>query len=259
MTPDVSAPLLLAVCGLMCGSFLNVCIHRLPLRQSVVWPGSRCPHCARSLRWFENLPVLSYLALGGRCRGCRAPISIRYPLVELATMAAFLLTYWAIGWTPSLIPRLALSAALIVLFAIDLEHQILPNVITLPGVVVGLAFSFFLPPGWQSAVAGILIGGGLLWAIAAGWELVRGIEAMGFGDVKMLAMIGAFLGWKLTLLTFVLSTVAGGVLGAGLLLFGRGNMTTALPFGTFLALGALVSSLVGEHLLDWYLSLYCGG
>jgi leader peptidase (prepilin peptidase)/N-methyltransferase len=208
------------------------------------------------LSWFENIPVASYLALGGRCRGCRAPIPLRYPLVELASMAAFLLHYWAIGWDPLLIPRLLFSCALIVLFAIDLEHQILPNRITLPGTAIGLAFSVFLPPGWQSALAGILVGGGLLWAIATAWELLRGIEAMGFGDVKMLAMIGAFLGWKLTLLTFVLSTMAGGLLGAGLLLAGRGKMNTALPFGTFLALGALAASIAGERIVEWYLSLY---
>jgi leader peptidase (prepilin peptidase)/N-methyltransferase len=256
MMLEAAAPFLLAVAGLAIGSFLNVCIHRLPLKESLVWPASRCPRCQRRLTPFENVPVVSYLALGGRCRGCRAPISIRYPLVELATMSVFLLHYWALGWDPLLAPRLLFSCALIVLFAIDLEHQILPNVITLPGIVVGLAFSLFLPPGPWSAIVGILIGGGVLWAIATGWELLRGVEAMGFGDVKMLAMIGAFLGWKLTLLTFVLSTMAGGLMGAGLLLAGRGKMSTALPFGTFLALGALVSSISGERIVEWYLSLY---
>ena len=255
MTPAAAWPVL-AVSGLAVGSFLNVCIHRLPRRESLAWPGSHCPRCGRRLRWYENIPVVSFVALGGRCRSCRAPISIRYPLVELATLAAFGLQYWAVGWQPLLVPRLIFSCAMIVLFAIDLEHQILPNRITVPGIVAGLAFSVFLPPGWRSALLGIVVGGGLLWAIATGWELLRGIEAMGFGDVKMLAMIGAFLGWKLVLVTFALSTVAGGLLGAGLLLAGRGKMTTALPFGTFLALGALASSLVGEQLFAWYLSLY---
>jgi leader peptidase (prepilin peptidase) / N-methyltransferase len=251
-----SAAWLLAAFGLAIGSFLNVCIHRLPRRQSIVHPPSRCPGCGALLRWYDNVPVVGYLLLRGRCRSCREAISPMYPAVELATLAAFLLHYWQLGLDPLLVPRLILAAALIVLFAIDLRHQILPNVITLPGVVAGFGFSLFLPPGWAASLLGILLGGGSLWLIAETYYRLRGVEGMGMGDVKMLAMIGAFLGWQLTLVTLVLASMLGALVGLGLMAVSRDNRMRALPFGTFLALGALTASLAGEPLLEWYLSFY---
>jgi leader peptidase (prepilin peptidase) / N-methyltransferase len=253
---DWGALTFLALLGLCVGSFLNVCIHRLPLAQSVVSPGSRCPKCGYELRWFDNIPVVSYAILRGRCRRCGTSISARYPIIELITMAVFVAHYAVFGLDIVLVPRLLFASALIALFAIDLEHHLLPNAITLPGIVVGLAFSLLLPPGVQSALLGALIGGGVLWLIGEVYFRFAGQEGMGGGDVKMLAMIGAFLGWKLVLVTLVFSSVAGSIIGLLVLATKRGGMKHALPYGTFLALGALVASLFGEQIVAWYVGLY---
>ncbi|HEY2432121.1 MAG TPA: prepilin peptidase [Vicinamibacterales bacterium] len=256
MTP-LQTPVLilgLAVVGLCVGSFLNVCIHRLPLKQSVVTPRSRCPHCGYALTWRDNLPVVSYALLGGRCRSCQAPIALRYPLVETITCAVFVWHGLVFGADPLLAIRLPFACALIVLFAIDLEHQILPDRITLPGIVVGFASSLFLPPGPLMSLAGMVVGGGILWVIAEAWFRLRKIEAMGFGDVKMLAMVGAVLGLRLVLLTFILSTMIGGVVAVALIATRRANMATAVPFGTMLAAAALAASLYGDVILAWYLA-----
>ncbi len=247
---------ILAVLGLAFGSFLNVCVHRIPRGQSLAHPGSRCPACAYELRWFDNIPVVSYAVLGGRCRKCRAPISIRYPAVELATMALFVLHGLGFGWDALLVPRLIFACAMVVLFAIDLEHHLLPNVITLPGIAIGLVSSAVLPPGLVDALIGTVAGGGVLWLVGAAYYRYSGHEGMGGGDVKMLAMIGAFLGWKLMLLTLVLSSLAGSLIGVIVIAARRGDMKYALPYGTFLALGALAASLAGSRILHWYLSLY---
>lgn len=256
MIADPPAIVILTLLGLAIGSFLNVCIYRIPRRQSLNHPPSRCPHCGNQLRWIDNIPVVSYLVLGGRCRKCRKGISVRYPLVELLTMGLFLLHYSVFDWTPLLAVRLLFACAMVVLFAIDLEHQILPDVITLPGIVAGLLFSLFLPPGAMSALLGAVAGGGVLFLIAEAWSRLRNVEAMGFGDVKMLAMIGAFLGVKLVLLTFVLSSFIGGLAGGLLILSGRGTMASKVPFGTFLAVAALIASLYGDGMVNWYLGLY---
>ncbi len=256
MIADPTAVVILTLLGLAVGSFLNVCIHRLPRRQSLVSPPSRCPQCGYQLRWADNIPVLSYVLLGGRCRTCRKRISIRYPIVELITMGLFLLHYWAFDWTPLLAVRLFFACAMVVLFAIDLEHQILPDAITLPGIVAGLACSLALPPGIAAALLGAVAGGGVLFLIAEAWSRLRHVEAMGFGDVKMLAMIGAFLGLKLVILTFVLSSFIGGIAGGLLILTGRGSMASKVPFGTFLAAAALVASLWGDTIVNWYVGLY---
>ena len=242
--------------GLAVGSFLNVCIYRLPRHESLLYPASHCPSCGRSLSWFENLPLVSWIALGGRCRTCRARIGVQYPLVEAITAAVFVSAYFIYGWTPLLAARLLFACAMIVLFVIDLHHRILPNVITLPGVVIGLVLSVFLPPGWRSSLIGLIAGGGLLFAIGEGYYRTRGYEGLGMGDVKMLAMIGAFLGWPLMLVTLVLASFAGSVVGIGLLISRRGDMKAALPFGTFLAVGALVAAVAGNRFLDWYLTFY---
>ncbi len=243
---------LVAALGLAVGSFLNVVVHRLPRQESLVSPGSRCPACGSMLRWFDNVPVLSYAFLGGRCRGCLGVINVRYPLVELITAAVFLGHYAAFGWTPLLAVRLLFAASLVALFVIDLEHHLLPDAITLPGIAAGLLASVFVPPGFTDALIGALIGGGVLWGIGEAYFRYAGEEGMGGGDVKMLAMIGAFLGWKLVLVTLVLSSVAGSLLGLGLIVVHRGGLKKALPFGTFLALGALAASLYGDQIVTWY-------
>ena len=256
MIVDPAAVVILALLGLAVGSFLNVCIYRLPRRQSLVAPPSRCPQCGYQLRAVDNIPVVSYVLLHGRCRRCRKPIPIRYPIVELLTMGLFLLHYAVFDWTMLLAVRLLFASALVVLFAIDLEHQILPDAITLPGLVLGLVCSLFLPPGIRSALLGALVGGGVLFLIGETWSRLRGVEAMGFGDVKMLAMVGAFLGLRLVILTFVLSSFLGGLAGGVLILSGRGTLASKLPFGTFLAMAALIASLWGDAVVDWYLGLY---
>jgi len=238
--------------GLAIGSFLNVVIHRVPRQQSVISPASRCPGCGASLAWFDNVPVLSYAVLGGRCRACRTRISIRYPIVELITAAVFIWHYYVFGWTPLLAIRLLFAASLVALFAIDLEHHLLPDVITLPGIVIGIVVSLFLPPGLQDALIGTLVGGGVLWLIGEAYFRYSGEEGLGGGDVKMLGMIGAFLGWKLVILTMMLSSVAGSVIGVALIAWHRGGLKRALPFGTFLALAALAASLYGERFVTWY-------
>jgi leader peptidase (prepilin peptidase)/N-methyltransferase len=245
-----------AAFGAIAGSFLNVLIYRLPLGRSVVWPSSACPHCSRELSWYENVPVVSYLALRARCRTCRAGISIRYPFVEVLTAAMFAAGWWYYGPGVLLASRLVFGCALIALFAIDLEHHLLPNAITLPGIVAGLAFGFFTEPGWRASVIGALAGGGALYAIAEAYYRVRHEEGLGMGDVKMLAMIGAFLGWKLALVTLMLASLAGTVVGLGLIASRRGGMKYALPFGTFLALGAAAAATVGTRALAWYLGLF---
>lgn len=242
--------------GLAVGSFLNVCIYRLPRHESLLFPASHCPSCNRSLSWFENLPLVSWLVLLGRCRSCRTPIGVQYPLVEAITGGIFVSAYLIYGWTPLLAARLLFASAMIVLFVIDLHHRILPNVITLPGIVIGFVLSVFLPPGLRSSLIGIIAGGGVLFAIGEAYYRTRGYEGLGMGDVKMLAMIGAFLGWPLMLVTLVLASFAGSAVGIGLLISRKGDMKAALPFGTFLAVGALVAAVAGNNFLAWYLTLY---
>ena len=242
--------------GLAVGSFLNVCIHRLPLNESLMWPASRCTNCRRALAWYENLPIVSWLVLRGRCRTCRSAISPRYPCVEAITAFVFVSGYVIYGWTPLLAVRLLFACAMIVLFFIDLDHRILPNAITLPGIVLGVAVSFLTPPGWRSSLIGLLAGGGVLFAVAETYYRLRGREGLGMGDVKMLGMIGAFLGWPLMLVTLILASISGSIIGLALIASRRGDMKYALPFGTFLSCGALVAAVAGDSILAWYISLY---
>jgi len=256
VTVDIQVLLVALLVGLCIGSFLNVVIYRLPLGQSLVSPRSRCTKCGYELRWYDNVPVLSWALLGGRCRRCRAPISVQYPIVELVTGLLFVLVAWLTPVGPLLVSRLILVAILVALFGIDLEHQILPNVITLPGVVIGLLFSLIAPPGWKDALIGAALGAGVLYGIAAAYYAVRREEGLGMGDVKMLAMIGAFLGWKAVLVTLVLSSFSGAAIGMALIAAQRGGMKLALPFGTFLAVGALAAMLVGDPLITWYAGFF---
>lgn len=256
MIESYLAAIAAALFGLCIGSFLNVVIYRLPLGQSLASPPSRCRNCGYSLRWFDNIPVLSWMMLRGRCRQCGTPVSWQYPLVELITAALFVLV---VIYTPPgvlMASRLILVSVLIALFGIDLEHQILPNSITLPGIVIGIALSFFAPPGWKDALIGALLGAGILYAIAYGYYVWRREEGMGMGDVKMLAMIGAFLGWKAVLVTLVLSSFSGALIGVILLSLQKGGMKFALPFGTFLSIGALVAMFAGDPLVAWYAGFF---
>jgi len=245
-----------AALGAIVGSFLNVCIYRLPRGRSIVWPSSACPHCGRPLSWFENIPIASYVVLRGRCRTCHTPLTLRYPAIEAITGLMFALGWWYYGPGILLVSRLIFGCALIVLFAIDLEHHILPNVITVPGILVGFAFSFVTEPGWLASLIGIIMGGGVLWAVAEGYYWLRHEEGLGMGDVKMLAMIGAFVGWKLTLVALMLGSLSGSVIGMYLVATERGTLKYALPFGTFLAIGAAAAATVGPRLLAWYTGLW---
>jgi leader peptidase (prepilin peptidase)/N-methyltransferase len=253
----VSVVLICAAFGLIIGSFLNVCIARLPAGESVMFPGSRCPSCRMAIHWYDNIPVLSFLLLGGKCRACRAPISARYPAIEAATGLAFAVqAYVNADDFAMLASRLVFTALLVVLFGTDLETQRLPNVLTIPGAIVGLIFSVWLPPGLRDSLIGLALGGGILLAVRWVWERVKHVEAMGLGDVKMLAMIGAFLGWRQVWVVLFFGSVAGALIGIGMAAARRGSMQTRLPFGTFLALAAFAASLVGDRLVNWYLAFY---
>jgi len=248
--------LVVGVFGLMVGSFLNVCIARLPRGGSLISPPSTCPTCNRLIAWRDNIPLVSYLLLRGRCRQCKTPISVRYPLVEAATAVVFLLQAWVeptIGLP--LASRLVFSALLVALAVTDLETFRLPNPLTFGGLAAGLAFSLVIAPGIVAALAGAALGAGVLLLIRWTWLRATGTDAMGLGDVKMLAMIGAFLGWQQIFVVLLLSSLVGAVIGLLIAGTGRGSMRTKLPFGVFLALAALVASLVGAPLLDWYLGL----
>jgi leader peptidase (prepilin peptidase)/N-methyltransferase len=242
--------------GLMLGSFMNVCIYRLPRGLSPVRPRSGCPNCGHMLAWYENVPVVSYLVLRGRCRKCRVAISPMYPIIEAITGAVFLAAYLWYGPSALLIVRLAFAWAMIALFVIDYQHQILPNVITIPGIVIGILSNILAGPGWIASIIGAAVGAGSLYAIAEIYYRVRHEEGLGMGDVKMLGMIGAFLGWKLVLLTLVISSFLGSIIGVFVLVSRKESLKYAMPFGTFLAVGALVASVVGDAILDWYLGFF---
>lgn len=253
MLPSVIA----FVFGAAIGSFLNVCIHRLPRHKSVVWPGSHCPACNHSIAAYDNIPVLSYLWLKGRCRACRARISLRYPIIELANGTGYTLILWHFGpGGPALVYALLFSA-LLVITCIDLSHQIIPNVITLPGIALGLlCAATILPVGLLDSVLGTVLGYGIPWGLANAYLLLRGRQGMGLGDAKLLAMIGAFLGWKPVLLTVMVGAAVGSVVGLVLIALKRVRRDQYLPFGPFLALGAIVSLFFHSVVLSWYLGLF---
>jgi len=242
--------------GSMVGSFLNVCIHRIPGGESIAFPASHCPRCKAPIKPYDNVPILSYLLLRGRCRNCSSEISRRYPLVELLGGLAAFGALHAFGPSPEALLMFAFLAALIVITFIDLDHQIIPNVISLPGILVGFAAALVLgTPSWRDSAIGILLGGGILWAIAEGYYRLTGREGMGGGDVKLLAMIGAFLGWRSIPVTLMFASLTGTVIGIALMFFRGGDRRTAIPFGPFLAAGAVVALFAGDPLIDWYLNL----
>jgi leader peptidase (prepilin peptidase)/N-methyltransferase len=248
--------LVVGTLGALIGSFLNVCIFRLPRGESIVWPGSHCPSCARSIDFYDNIPLLSYLWLGGRCRACRAPISIRYPLVEATNALGYLAILFTFGpsWTAALYALL--FSALVVVAGTDLTHKMIPNVITIPGMVVGfLGAMTVLPVGVINSVLGFTLGGGILWLLAWLSPYLFGKEGMGGGDIKLLAMIGAFLGWKPALLTIMIGSLTGSVIGISMIALGIIKRDDYIPFGPFLVLGALLSMFFAQPLLDWYQGL----
>ena len=243
-----------AVLGLCVGSFLNVVIARLPAGRSIVTPPSACPGCASPIAWYDNVPVLSFLLLRARCRQCRVAISWRYPLVELATAGLFALAAARTGFDARLLPALVLCAALVAITGIDLDHQIIPDAITLPGVAFGFAASLLVgQPHWLESLIGILLGGGLFFVI-----IVVSRGGMGGGDMKLGAMLGAFLGWRMTLVAIMIAVLIGGVVAIGLLATGRRGRKQPVPFGPFLAIGGLTALFWGESLLRWYLGVFAG-
>jgi leader peptidase (prepilin peptidase)/N-methyltransferase len=255
------------VLGAVIGSFLNVCIYRIPAGESVVAPRSRCPHCLTTIRWYHNLPILSWILLRGRCAYCGAPFSIRYPLVEALTGVLFALFLYRFGLHPVTPVAWLLVAALVAISFIDLDHQIIPDVISLPGIPIGFLCSFVIPwVSWQSSLLGILLGGGILLAIALGYEWLTKQEGMGLGDVKLLAMLGAFLGAPAILPIIFCASILGTVIGVPVMLVTRAGRKLAIPFGPFLATAALVylffvekidpvARWYGQTLLLWWQNL----
>ncbi len=271
------------VIGACIGSFLNVVIYRVPHELSIVMPNSACPNCKVAIKPYDNIPILSWLILGGKCRNCSEPILFRYPVVEALTGLIFLIVFMQIGLTPYLPVALAFVSAMIALIFIDAEHMILPNVITYPMFVVALTVRVFFPimfsdnyfsdtttypidllagnPPWilslSGALFGALIGGGSLWLIGAIWKALRGVDAMGLGDVKLLLGIGALLGWKLTILTIFLGAFTGAIAGVILISTQKDkDMQTQIPFGIFLGLGSMVALLFGDQMIAWYLDKF---
>ena len=279
LVPPAVGYVIAGVFGAIIGSFLNVVIHRVPLEESIVFPNSRCPTCGGAIAFYDNLPVLSWVMLGAKCRRCKERISIRYPAVELLNAALFVGVAWHTGLSAALPFDLVFASALLALVFIDAEHMILPNVITYPGIVFAVVARIAIPyltgtphfddlpslshgaladmPVWvvslAGALIGALIGGGSLWLMGWTWEKLRGIEAMGLGDVKMMFMVGAYLGWRLTILTIFVGVLTGSVIGIMLMARkGQRNMQMLLPFGVFLGLGAVGALLFGAPLVEWY-------
>jgi len=272
-----------AIFGAIIGSFLNVVIHRVPLEESIVLPSSRCPSCGAAIAFYDNVPVLSYVMLGGRCRACKINISARYPAVEALTALLWLAVVWRDGLSVALPFDLVFVTAITALVFIDAEHMILPNVITYPGIVFAVIARLAIPllsgqphfddlpmlmhgmlsgmPMWAASLVGAfigaLVGGGSLWLMGWTWEKLRGIEAMGLGDVKMMFMVGAYLGWRLTILNIFVGVLSGSLIGMALMARrGKRDMQMLLPFGVFLGIGAIVALLVGSSIVQWYASQF---
>ena len=228
--------------GTIIGSFLNVCIYRLPQGKSIISPGSHCPYCNTPIRWYENIPILSFIFLKGRCRYCKKPISWQYPLVEFMTGLFTLIVYHRYGLSFITVIYLLFIYALIVISFIDLKQQIIPDEISLPGIAIGLLSSLFLPHiSFKDAFLGTLLGGGSLFLIAYSYYLLTKREGMGGGDIKLLAMIGAFLGWKAIPLVIFISSLIGSFVGIIWIIFFKKDRYFPIPFGPFLSLGAIYS------------------
>jgi leader peptidase (prepilin peptidase)/N-methyltransferase len=246
------APIVVVVLGLMVGSFVNVVVARLPSGRSIWGPRSACPSCDAVIAWHDNIPVLSFLALRARCRACAAPIAWRYPIVELTTAALFLAAYLHFGLGAEFVCAVVLLASLVAITAIDVDHQIIPDVITLPGIGAGVLANLAVPGrSIVDSLLGIGLGGGIFLAII----LVSG-GGMGGGDMKLGAMLGAFLGWRLTLIALFVAVVIGGTVAVAMLAAGRKGRKDPIPFGPFLAAGGAVALFWGQGLLTWYVSSF---
>jgi len=256
MTYDLVLSLFALITGMVVGSFLNVCICRMPKGESVVFPPSHCPQCDYRIRWHDNIPLVSYLLLRGKCRGCGMHISMQYPLVELLNGLLTLALFLRFGPTFLFLALFLFCSALVVITFIDLEYQIIPDEISLPGIVVGFIFSFFLPGhSWLNSLLGILLGGGSLLLVAYGYQLLTGKEGMGGGDIKLLAMMGAFLGWKSILFIIFASSLAGSVIGLTMMVVQKKDSKLAIPFGPYLAFGAVLYIFFGRQIIHWYLTM----
>jgi leader peptidase (prepilin peptidase)/N-methyltransferase len=246
--------------GAIVGSFLNVVILRLPQEgASVVFPASHCPHCQTPLSWYENIPILSYLVLRGKCKHCRQKISSQYPLVEFTMAALSAALFIRFGVSVSFLGYFIFTAALLVVTVIDIHHQIIPDRISLPGIPLGVVFAFVSPVlDWQSSLLGLVIGGGILYAVALGYYLLRGVEGMGGGDIKLLAMIGAWLGWQSLPFVVFVSSFAGSLVGLAAMRWQQKGAQTRIPFGPFLCFAALLFLFFRESIL-LYFQLYING
>ena len=242
--------------GLLIGSFLNVVIHRLPREESLVTPRSRCPACQTPIRPWDNVPVVSFLLLRGRCRDCGQPISWRYPLVEGLTGLLFALTVARFGMTFLALSLLFLVSALVVVAFVDIDHQVIPNAITLPGIPLGLLAGLAVGgPPILDRILGALTGAGFLYLVLLYGSALYGRDAMGEGDLNLIALVGAFLGWRGVVVTILFGCVAGSFVGLTMIAFGRLGRRDHMPFGPFLATGALVALFVGDQLISWYVTL----
>lgn len=242
--------------GTCIGSFLNVCIYRIPAGLSIVHPPSRCPQCGTQIRWWQNIPVASWLLLRGKCAACQVKISVRYLFVETLTGFLFLKIFMMFALHPATLVYWVFAAGLVTLTFIDLDHQIIPDVISLPGIVLGFASVSLTPLTWSHSLLGILLGGGSLWLIAIIYEFLTKNEGMGGGDIKLLAMIGAFLGWQAILPVIFISSCLGTIVGVPLMLLQRASGKLAIPFGPFLSGAALIWFFWGELLLRWYFGFF---
>ena len=280
--PDIVGFIFIFVLGAVIGSFLNVVIHRVPNEESIVFPNSACPKCGNAIAGYDNIPIFSWLLLGGKCRNCKEPISFRYPAVELLTALSFILVFWRIGFDPLLPVGLIFVAVTIALMFIDAEHMILPNVITYPFFVFALLVRIIFPiafgtifsdmlaapmssmsgyPSWivslVGAVLGALAGGGSLWLVGEAWKRFRGVEAMGLGDVKMMLGFGALLGWRLALFSIFIAAFAGAIIGIGVIIKQKDkNFQAQIPFGIFLGIGSVAALLFGEQMIAWYMRTF---
>lgn len=242
------------ILGLIIGSFSNVCIYRIPKNESIIFPASHCPNCHTPIKAIDNIPILSYLILKGKCRKCGEKISIRYPIVEFLTGAIYLLIFLVYGRSYQTLIYALLSSALIIISFIDLDEQIIPDEISLPGIIIGFVLSFIVPYiSYLNSILGIIVGGGIIFLIALAGLAIFKKEAMGGGDVKLAAMIGAFIGWKYIIISLFIGFFIGAIAGILLILLKIKNRDDLVPFGPFIVLGSLITILWGENILTWYL------
>lgn len=247
---------LIFILGLIVGSFSNVCIYRIPRNESIIYPASHCPKCRSNISPKDNIPLLSYILLKGRCRNCKSKISIQYPVVEFLTGLIYLIIYLIYGLSIQSLIYIILSSALIIIAFIDLNEQIVPDVISLPGIVIGFIISFFVPyMSFINSALGVLVGGGIILIIGLVGAVIFKKEAMGGGDVKLAAMIGAFLGWRYIIISLFLGFFLGALAGIFLILSKIKSREDVIPFGPFIVLGSFITLLWGEKIISWYIGI----